>query len=176
MSNMSKDYSCFESESGKTSFLAGVIDVLSDNLSIHCNDFNTMDADIFYIPNQDISLLNDVVKKRVRSYYSLLGGLNKPDTIEKLDFRLTKVDSDPAKYIMKNVSEFQKNSTAKQAVDNFLFELDWHLQKPICIYEPIRTPDKNINILGRAYGLIAWRYFFVAYEEYMVLLIFGTDE
>lgn len=108
MSNMSKDYFCFESESGKISFLAGVIDVLSDNLSIHCNDFNTMDADIFYIPNQDISLLNDAVKKRVHSYYSLLGGLNKPDTIEKLDFRLTKVDSDPAKYIIKNVSEFQK--------------------------------------------------------------------
>ena len=60
---MSKEYWCFESESGETSFLAGVVDVLSDNLSLHCTDYNTLDADVFYIPNQDISQLNEAVKK-----------------------------------------------------------------------------------------------------------------
>ena len=78
MCKMSKEYCCFEYESGQTSFLAGIVDVLSDNLSIYCSDFNTMDADIFYIPNQNVTLLNNAVKNRVRRYYSLLGGLNKP--------------------------------------------------------------------------------------------------
>ena len=176
MCKMSKEYCCFEYESGQTSFLAGIVDVLSDNLSIYCSDFNTMDADIFYIPNQNVTLLNNAVKNRVRRYYSLLGGLNKPEIIEKLDFRLTKVNIDPAKYMTEIIPEFQKNSTAKQAINDFLFTLEWHLQKPICIYEPIQTPDNNINILSRAYLYIAWRYFFIAYDEYMVLLIFGTDE
>ena len=40
---MSKEYCCFESESGETAFLAGVVDVLSDNLSLHCVDFHTLD-------------------------------------------------------------------------------------------------------------------------------------
>ena len=61
--NMSKESYCFEAESVKTAFLAGIVDVLSDNLSRHCVDFNAFDADVFYAPDQDISQLTDAVKR-----------------------------------------------------------------------------------------------------------------
>lgn len=173
---MSKDHCCFESESGETAFLAGVVDVLSDNLSLHCIDHNTLDADIFYVPNQDVSQLNEAVKKRMRSYYSLLGGLNKPEKIETLNFHLIRRDCEPAQYLIDTVKELSKSDAAKDAIKEFVRELEWHLQKPICIYEPTHTPDKNLAVLELGYIGIAWRYFFIAFEDYMVLMIIGTSE
>lgn len=173
---MSKEYWCFESESGETSFLAGVVDVLSDNLSLHCTDYNTLDTDVFYIPNQDISQLNEAVKKRMRSYYSMLGGLNTPEKIEALDFHLIRKDCEPSQYIIDSVKELSKSDAAKEAIKEFVRELEWHLQKPICIYEPTHMTDKNLAVLELGYIGIAWRYFFIAFEDYMVLMIIGTSE
>ena len=175
--NMSKEYSCFEDESGKTAFLAGVVDILSDNLSLHCADFNDFDADVFYTPDQDVSQLTDAVKKRMRSYFSLLGCLNQPEKIEALAFdHLVRIDSDPEQFMIDTVDELGKDDASRNAISEFLRELKWHLGKPACIFSPDHLPDKNTDTLGRAYMYVAWKYFFIAYEEYMVLMIFGTSE
>lgn len=175
--NMSKESCCFEAESGKTAFLAGIVDVLSDNLSLHCVDFNDFDADVFYAPDQDISQLTDAVKKRMRSYFSLLGGLNQPEKIEALAFdHLVRVDSDPEQFMIDTVDELGKDDASRNTISEFLRELKWYLGKSVCILCPDHLPDKNIDTLGRAYMYVAWKYFFIAYEEYMVLMIFGTSE
>lgn len=175
--NMSKEYCCFKSESGETAFLAGVVDVLSDNLSLHCAYSEDLDADIFYTPDQDLSQLTDAVKNRMRSYYSLLGGLNEPEKIEALDFDdLVRVDCNSKSYMTHGVPELRDNKAAKDANAEFMRELEWHLGKPICTYSPSHLPDKNIEILGRAYMSFARHYYFIAFEEYMVLMIFGTSE
>ena len=54
---MSKDYCGFENETGETGFLAGVIDVISDNLGMVLDFAEALDADIFYVKDNDISLL-----------------------------------------------------------------------------------------------------------------------
>ena len=60
--------------------------------------------------------------------------------------------------------------------DEFMRQLEWHLGKPVCTYKPADLPDKNIGVLGYAYMSFALHYYFIAYEEYMVLMIFGTTE
>lgn len=59
---MSKDYCGFSNEDGETAFLAGVVDVLSDNLSMALDNTNALDADIFLVVDNNISLLNDAVR------------------------------------------------------------------------------------------------------------------
>ena len=174
---MSKEYFCFESESGETAFLAGVVDALSDDLSLHCVDFHTLDADVFYAPGQDISLLNEAVKKRLRSYYSTLGGLNRPEEIEKLDLsNLVRSKVSPSFDQAGFIPELRNDKAAKDAEASFLRELIWHLGKPVCCFYPPHLPDKNVEIMGVAYMSFSWHYFFIAFEEYIVLMIFGTCE
>lgn len=75
---MSKEYWGFENETGDTGFLAGVVDVLSDNLSMLCDFRYDFDADIFYLEDNDVSKLNDVIKSRLH-YYNKRYGVNLPD-------------------------------------------------------------------------------------------------
>ncbi len=51
---MSKDYCGFSNEDGETAFLAGVVDVLSDNLSMILDNTNALDADIFLVVDNNI--------------------------------------------------------------------------------------------------------------------------
>ena len=65
---MSKDYYLFENENGKTAYLAGVVDVLSDNLSLICDFAADFDSDIFYMKDNNLALLENSIKKRLYSY------------------------------------------------------------------------------------------------------------
>ena len=65
---VSKEYWGFSGENGETAFLAGVVDVLSDELSLHIEYPWYVDADIFYVKDNDISKLNEAVKARMHTY------------------------------------------------------------------------------------------------------------
>ena len=73
------------------------------------------------------------------------------------------------------MSHNSSNSQMSEKVDEFLQDLEWYLQKPLTIYSPMRN-DKNIDVLGHIYLYMAWSYFFIEYDDYMVLVIFGTVE
>lgn len=174
---MSKEYWGFENETGDTGFLAGVVDVLSDNLS--CDYGYSFDADIFYLENNDFSKLNGVIKKRLH-YYNKRYGVNLPEeNIDNLDFILEKSDTDSdgaKKYLCYVFSDYSSKNDISEKVNEFFDNLNWHLQKPISIYTPVKLPDNNINVLGKIYLYMAFRYFFVSYDEWIVLFVFGTSE
>lgn len=176
---MSKEYWGFENETGDTGFLAGVVDVLFDNLSMLCDFRYAFDADIFYLEDNDVSKLNDVIKSRLH-YYNKRYGVNLPDEdIDNLNFRLNKsvADSDDAKkYLCDVFSVYSSKKNISEKVKEFFNDLNWHLQKPLYIYTPVKLPDKNINVLGCIYLCMAFQYFFIAYDEWIVLFIFGTTE
>lgn len=176
---MSKEYWGFENETGDTGFLAGVVDVLSDNLSMLCDFHYAFDADIFHLKDNDFSKLNDVIKKRLH-YYNKRDGVNLPEKdIDNMNFILKKyaTSSDDAKeYLCSVFSEYSTKKNISEKVNEFFNDLNWHLRKPISIYTPLRLPDKNINVLGRIYLYMAFYYFFVSYDEWIVLFIFGTVE
>jgi len=173
---MSKDYCGFENETGETGFLAGIVDVLSDNLGMILDYSYALDADIFYVKDNDISLLNDSVKKRLHDYKQKYGLTVPEEKIDILDFQLKEINTDVYNFICSQMKKYSSNDRLSDEVSNFLNDLNWYLQKPVCIYAPETMPDKNIDTLGRIYLYMAWNYFFISYYDYFVLLVFGTVE
>jgi len=179
---MSKDYFLFEEEPGEIAYMAGVIDILSGIFTDVCDFGNAYGADIFYLKDNDISFLNDTIKNRLKRY-NIKEGLNIPEQdIEHLNFKLRTVNADVKEYLYDAFSGYSSNKTISaqnlhKKIDEFFFELDWYLQKPICIYEPVKESFfKTRDVLGRIYLYMAFRYFFIAYDSWLVLFIFGTVE
>ena len=177
---MSKDYLAFVNETGETAFLAGVVDILSDNLQMILDFSYAVDVDIFRVENNDRSHLSDSVKKRLlyynKYYYKGLNNNISEDKINALNFQLTEINTDVHKFICEQLKAYCSGDKLSDAITEFLNNLNWHLQKPLCIYKPERMPDKNIDILGKTYMYVAWNYFFISYYDYFVLFIIGTDE
>ncbi len=178
---MTKECFYFDSEPGEVAFLSGVVDVLSDNMSLYCEYPSTMDADIFYAPDQDLSKLTEAVKKRMHIYYD---NLNEPDMeakIDEMDFTdLVRKECNPDAPSIQDFIKTHKLSATDEAYykaeDEFMRELKWHLGKPVCTFHPSDLQDKNIGVLGHAYMSFAFTYEFIAYQNYMVLMIHGTSE
>lgn len=173
---MSKEYYGFEKETGGTGFLAGVVDILSDNLGILLDFPYAMDADIFYVKDNDISLLNDAVKKRLHYYNEVYGCKFKKDKIDSINFDLDKHEFVSNEVLAGTINSFSSSKEISEKVDDFFRTLNWYLNKPLYVYSPKKLPDKNINVLGGIYLSMAWHYFFVSYNDYFVLFIFGTTE
>lgn len=171
---MSKEYWGFEQETGETGFLAGVVDVLSDNLGMLLDSPYAMDADIFYVKDNDISLLNYAVKKRLHHYNEIYDCKFEKDEIDSINFDLDKHEFFSNEVLAGQISSFSSSKKISEKVDYFFRGLNWYLNKPLYVYSPKKLPDKNINILGGIYLSMAWVYFFVSYHDYFVLFIFGT--
>ena len=173
---MSKDYYLFKNEKGDVAFLIGLVDVISDKLSLICDYGYTLNADIYPLPDNDLSLLNDIVKKRIHIYKEQLDNYN-ADKIEQIDFRLRKVETENVnEYIYSIIKKYSSSNNLKEEVDEFIRTLNWQLGKPLGIFESVQLPDSNVQVLGEIYLDLAWNYFFIAYEGYMVMMILGTVE
>lgn len=175
---MSKDYCGFSNEGGETAFLAGVVDVLSDELSMFLDYAYALDADIFHVEDNNISLLNDAVKKRLHSYKDKYGcsSIITDEKTDAIDIQLQKsyLSADAAL-----LDYMKKNSDKKEiekAVSEFLRNLKWYLGEPIGVYTPVRKNDKNIDVISDLYLGIACDYFFIEYNQYFVMIVFGTSE
>ena len=173
---MSKEYWGFEKETGGTGFLAGVVDVLSDNLEMLLDFHYAMDADIFYIKDNDISLLNRSVKKRLHYYNEKYGCKIEKDKINSINFEFDKHEFVSNEILARQISAYSSSREISEKVDDFFRTLNWYLNKPLYVYLPKKLPDKNVNVLGEIYLYMAWNYFFISYYDYFVLFIFGTIE
>ncbi|MDE6788307.1 MAG: hypothetical protein K2J47_03185 [Ruminococcus sp.] len=174
---MSKEYWGFEKETGGTGFLAGVVDVLSDNLGMLLDFPYAMDADIFYVKDNDISLLNNLVKNRLH-YYNEIYCCSKieKNKIDSINFDLDKHEFVSNGVLAGQINSYSSSKEVSEKVDDFFRTLNWYLNKPLYVYSPKKLPDKNVNVLGGIYLSMAWHYFFISYHDYFVLFIFGTTE
>ncbi len=173
---MSKDYYLFENESGETAYLAGIVEVLSNNLSLVCDFGYSFEVDIFYMKDNDFNYLENSLKKRFYSYTSQ-GGRTTIKDIDKLNFKFDILKTDVKKYVFNAFSKYSHSKDLQKSVDKFFLSLNWYLQEPTCIY----TLSKGISgkvgdVLGDLYMYMAFNYFFVGYDEYAVLFVFGTSE
>lgn len=172
---MSKEYRTFHEETGETAFLAGIVDALSDALSLVCNYGFAVNADIFYTPDHDLTALDDAIKNRLKAYnqYEMNFHIKQSD-IEEIHLELEKLEEDVIKYVYNSFQSYSSSEYLKESINNFFRDLNWYLQKPLCIYKPSSQCPKTLDILGNIYLYMAWEYFFIAYEEYTILFIFGT--
>ncbi len=173
---MCKEYWGFEQETGGTGFLAGVVDVLSANLGMLLDFPYAMEADIFYVKDNDVSLLNSAVKKRLHYYKEKYGCKTETDEINSLNFELDKHEFVSDGGLAGQIGTYSSSKEISEKVDDFFRTLNWYLNKPLYVYEPKKLPDKNVNVLGEIYLSMAWHYFFISYYDYFVLFVFGTVE
>ena len=121
---MGKDYYLFECEKGDTAFLAGVVDVLSGNLGRYVKFGSAIDADIFYVKDNDISLLSDTVKKRLHTYNDK-EGLNIPyEKIQNIDFHLKEVKADVRNVLYGSLESHYSKEMLSDKVTEFLESLE----------------------------------------------------
>ena len=174
---MSKDHFLFVEERAETAYLAGAVDVLSDRLEMCCEYGNALDADVFYVKDNDLSVLDDAVKKRLHSYKDKWGLRIPESRIDSICFDLKKVRSSDVKSVLCGALEnYCVKEKLSNEADEFLSSLRWYLQEPLGIYVPAHLPDRNIDVLGDIYLYTAWDYFFIDYYDYLVLIIIGTVE
>ena len=175
---MSKEYWTLKEEAGETAFLAGIVDILSDTLSLICDSGFDFDADIFCIPKNDFTALDDGIKRRLKVYNeSLVNNSVKQKDINFIHFELERVDENVMEYVCKSFQNYSSCIDLQKAINEFFDGLNWYLQKPICIYKPSnQCPKQMLDILGHIYLYMAFEYFFIAYNEYIVLFVFGTSE
>jgi len=173
---LSKDYYQFKNEKGDIAFLIGLVDYLSDRLSLICDFGYTLEADVFAVSDQDLSLLSESVRKRVYLYSEQTGNFDK-DTISNIDFDLKKMDgTDVVDYMYAKMKTYSSSSALLEEIEEFFSTLRWQLGHPIGIYEPVQMPDENITILSNVYISLAWDYCFIEYDGFVVMVIWGTAE
>lgn len=172
---MGKEYYCFENEKGDIGFLAGVLDVLAGNLP-QPDFFYAFEADIFRIENNDVSDINETIKKRLH-HYNIVDGRNIPEEyIDRLNLQLEKVNTDAEKILCDMISQYSSAKDIPEKTGEFFRNLNWYLQKPTGIYVDKLYDYKNIEILGRVYLYMGFDCLFIAYEEWIVVFIVGTVE
>lgn len=174
---MSRDYWLFEGENPETAYMAGVVDVLGDNLSMVCDFPYTLDVDIFFVKDNDLSALDSTIKKRLHAYNEKEGHQISPDKIDALDFHLEKVDTNVKDCLKGLLAGYSSAGKLDKMLDDFFLGLNWYLRKPTCIYvEDTKKHGKIRDILGRIYLYVAFDYLFIGYDEWAVLFVVGTVE
>lgn len=139
---------------------------------------NALDADIFLVVDNNISLLNDAVKKRLHAYKDKYecSSIITDEKIDVIDIQLKKSDLTADAALLDYMKKNSDKKDVENAVDEFLHDLKWYLGMPIGVYTPVRKNDKNTDVIADLYLGIAWDYFFIEYNQYFVLIVFGTSE
>ncbi|MDE6025121.1 MAG: hypothetical protein K2G45_06700 [Lachnospiraceae bacterium] len=172
---MSKDYYEFEKENGDVGFLAGVVDVLSDNLSMMCDSVYAMEADIFFAENNDFSALSRAVQNRFRSYNNSDFRVD-DEQIDAINFSSEDYEKTTIDALHKMFAKYSSNAQLDKNIDEFFQSLNWYLGKPACCYVPKNRNDNNAVLFGNVYLYEAFDYLFIAYDSFFVLFVFGTVE
>ena len=178
---MSKEYWGFDTEKEQTCFLAGVVDVLSDELSLSCRGFTTLDADIFFIEDGDISKLEESFKKRLLSYMRCYSYYT-ADDVNSLRLGLKRHDCDIGQYLRDSIdSSYTSSEKARAAADKFLRDISRYLGEPDSIYLLDDNSDVAFNtnraVSGAYMGIIFGAYFITfKHHDHALMMIFGTSE
>ena len=177
---MAKDYELFEGELGESAFMAGIVEILADWLLPLCANFYAFEADIFFVQENNLSLLDKEVKRRL---LKLRKQQQTPhiseQEIERLKFTLNPVDTDVRQYVCDAFSRFSKEEAKNISanVHGFFANLSYYLREPLRIYEgDMDSKNEILKILGDMYMAFAFEYFFIAYDEWILLFMFGTFE
>ena len=172
---MSKEYYEFENENGDVGFLAGVVDVLSDELTMMCDYGNAMDADIFFAENNDFSALSRAVKNRFHSYNDSDFRVD-DEQIDAINFSSEDYEKTTIDVLNKMFAKYSSNAQLDKSIDEFFQSLNSYLGKPVCCYVPKNRNDNNTAVFGDVYLSLAFDYLFIAYNSFFVLCVFGTVE
>ena len=169
---MSAVYNNFKDIDGKTAFLAGVVSTLADQtLCEIVPRYWAVEADVF---EADRDNLESSVKERMRIYDSTESKLT-----EDLHFEIEECTNDFEKIVHSLFDSYNEKHSNKESenIKYFLGGIYFQLGDIKAIYR-LKKPlgEKCERCFSDYYTYIIFDIFFIQYSNYIVMVVFGSDE
>ncbi len=184
---MSLEHYEFEKESGITGFLGGIVSLAADEFAVKLPsigiNYETFEADIFYIGENNEIAFEDSIKKRMRESWYGASTIGDTTNIMKL------IDSSHFKFIEQDITTLS-DSIIQMYDDNrkgiaematqFEQDIEYYIKKPKAVYSLPYIFNKEIyecdSIMSRCYTYDIWEIKLIEYSKYALLLVRGSDE
>lgn len=173
---MSAQYGCYSDIDGNTAFLAGAVSAFADAyLCEILPKYWALEVDVF---DADTSNLCDCIRKRLHDYLTE----DNADIIRKiddLDFRLQQLSGKLPQIIYELFDCYKEKHVPneRELINSFLKNVRYQLGDVKGVYS-IEGPLKEVITapLSEFYTYIVFKVFFIGYDGYIVMLVFGSDE
>lgn len=173
---MSNEYYAFRNTDGETAFLAGAVDALCGIfLARSCPKYYTVEADVFALPdNLDFS---EMLRTGMSRYVPLTCEPEKhAERLKNAEFTFSEINESPAAVIedvFTRYSEDRNNCGGNIGV--FFAEVEYYLEKPKKLFKVEEESGLWTDYYTYYTGIII-ETFLVEYENYAVLIVFGSSE
>lgn len=183
-------YSFFD-ENGITGFLGGIISAASDQFNAQMSSlgikYETLDVDIFYIGENNEITFEEAIKKRMNNLQYVVNVERDTNDINKLiessHFEFKKISDMKLSDIIIKMFKYEEGIDLKKIsvlAKEFESNVKYYLQKPKAIYDLPSANNSNIyqvnSIISIFYTYIIIDIVLVEYDEYIILLVRGSNE
>lgn len=173
---MSVHYSNYSDIDGNTAFLAGALSAYADAyLCEILPKYWALEADVF---NADISNLCDSIRKRLRDYL-LEDNADIIRKIDGLDFGVEQLSGELPQIVHELFDRYKEKHAPNESelINRFLANIRYQLGDVKGIYSIEGTLNERITaVLSEFYTYIVFAVLFIEYDDYIVMLVFGSDE
>lgn len=171
---MSNEYYAFRNTDGETAFLAGAVDALCDIfLARSCPQYYAIETDVFPLCDD----FSEMLRTGIGRYVPLTREPEKhAERLKNAEFTFSEIDKDPTAVIEDVFAKYGENLTNRGSnIREFFAEVEYHLEKPKRLFKVEEKSGLWADNYTFYMGIII-ETFLVEYENYAVLIVFGSDE
>lgn len=173
---MNDGYCAIRNTDGETAFLAGAVDALCGIfLARGCPKYYAVEADVFALPdNLDFS---EMLRTGMSRYVSLTREPEKhAERLKNAEFTFSETNESPAAVIEEIFTKYGENqNNCGSNIREFFAEVEYHLGKPKRAFKVEEKSGIWTDYYTYYTGIVI-ETFLVEYENYAVLIVFGSDE
>ncbi len=172
---MSNLYCAFRDTDGATAFLAGAVDALCDIfLGRSCPKNHAVATDVFALPNNLDLDFSEMLRTGISRYVPFTREPEKhAERLKNAEFTFSEINESPAAVIEDVYTRYSEDqNNCGEIIREFFAEVEYHLDKPKRLFEV----EEKSGILSDYYTYIICETFLVEYENFAVLIVFGSDE
>lgn len=171
---MNDGYWAFRNTDGETAFLAGTVDAL-------CGIFLLRSCPKHYVVETDVFALRDDYSEMLRNGMSRYVPLTREpekhaERLKNAEFTFSEINESPAAVIEEIFKKYGANKNNYGSnIREFFAEVEYHLEKPKKLFKVEEKSGIWTDYYTYYTGIII-ETFLVEYENYAVLIVFGSNE
>lgn len=173
---MSNEYYAFRNVDGETAFLAGAVDALCGIfLARSCPKYYAIETDVFALPD-DLDF-SEMLRNGIGRYVPLTREPEKhAERLKNAEFTFSEINKSPAAVIVEIFTKYGENqNNCGSNIREFFVEVEYHLEKPKKLFKVEEKSGLWTDYYTYYTGIVI-ETFLVEYENYAVLIVFGSDE
>lgn len=170
---MNGGYYAFKNTDGETAFLAGAVDALCGIfLARSCPKYCAIETDVFALPD-DLDF-SEMLRTGMSRYVPFTSEPEKHAVrLKNAEFSFSEINESPAAVIEDVFTRYSEDrNNCGGNISEFFAEVEYHLDKPKKLFKV----EEKSGIWTDYYTYIIFETFLVKYENYAVLIVFGSDE